>query len=248
MNQQTLLETLNRLRELPREVETVEFKSNLEDPTETGQYLSALANTAALVGNDRAWLVWGVDNTTHVIKGTRFDPFTKKAEGNQPLIIWLQQMTFPRADFSFHECPHPGGKVILLEIHPARTAPIAFRNIRYIRIDSHKTKLSDHPDKEARLWAKLGQKDDWSGEIVPEATLDDLDPEALSESRRRFTDYLLKAEPDQKRHVRIREDAATWDIATLLNKARITRGGRVTRAALLLLGKDEVPISSVQPM
>ncbi len=239
MNPNSLLETLNRLRELPREAATVEFKSNLKDPWEIGQYLSALANAAALAGNERAWLVWGVDDANHALKDTDFDPFSMKAEGNQPLIIWLQQMTVPRADFDFHECPHPDGKVIMLEIHPARTAPIAFRNIRYIRIDSHKTKLSDHPDKEARLWAKLGQKDDWSGEIVPDATLDDLEPEALAEARRRFTEYLLKAEPDQERHARIREDAASWDIPTLLNKARITRGGRMTRAALLLLGKDE---------
>jgi ATP-dependent DNA helicase RecG len=226
MNQQTLLETLSRLRELPREAATVEFKSNLEDSTEIGQYISALANAAALAGDDRAWLVWGVGNTNHAIKGTVFDPFTQKAEGNQPLIIWLQQMTVPRADFTFHECHHPDGKVILLEIHPARTAPIAFRNIRYIRIDSHKTKLSDHPDKEARLWAKLGQKDDWSGEIVPDATLDDLEPEALAEVRRRFTEYLLKAEPDQERHARIREDAASWDMPELNFPEKIAAAGK----------------------
>ncbi len=52
MNQQTLLETLSRLRELPREAATVEFKSNLEDPTELGQYLSALANAAALASHE----------------------------------------------------------------------------------------------------------------------------------------------------------------------------------------------------
>lgn len=239
MNNQTLLESLERLRQLPREEATVEFKSNLEDSSEIGQYLSALANAAALTGDERAWLVWGVDNSTHEVRGTTFDPFKKKAEGNQPLIIWLQQMTNPRADFTFHECSHQNGKVIMLEIHPARTAPIGFRNIRYIRVDSHKVKLSEHSDKEARLWAKLGQKDDWCGAIEPQATLDDLDPEAVDEARRRFTEYLLKTEPDQTRHARIREDAASWDLPTLLNKARITKGGRITRAALLLLGKDE---------
>ena len=36
MTQPTLLETLSRLRSLPREAATVEFKSNLEDPTEIG--------------------------------------------------------------------------------------------------------------------------------------------------------------------------------------------------------------------
>jgi predicted HTH transcriptional regulator len=64
--------------------------------------------------------------------------------------------------------------VVLLEIHPARTAPVAFQNIRYIRIDSHKTKLGEHSDKEARLWEVLGQKADWSGELVAGASLDDL--------------------------------------------------------------------------
>ena len=42
MNPQTLLETLFRLRELPREAATVEFKSNLENPSEISQYISAL--------------------------------------------------------------------------------------------------------------------------------------------------------------------------------------------------------------
>lgn len=239
MDQTSLLETLERLRGLPRESATVEFKSNLEEPAEIGQYISALANSAALEGHDRAWLVWGVDNDTHAVSGTRFDPFSEKAEGNQALIMWLQQMTTPRADFTFYECPHAVGKVILLEIHPPRTAPIAFRNIRYIRIDSHKTRLSEHPEREARLWAKLEQKDDWSGEVVTGATVDDLDPEALEAARRRFTEHLLKSEPDATRHEALRREAGLWDTGTLLNKAKVTRGGRITRSALLLLGKDE---------
>ena len=51
MNTQSLLETLTRLRFPPREAATVEFKSNLEDPAEIGQYLSALANTAGSFRN-----------------------------------------------------------------------------------------------------------------------------------------------------------------------------------------------------
>lgn len=233
-----LLDTLERLRSLPREAATVEFKSNLDQAEEIGQYISALANSAVLEGHDRAWVVWGIEDGTHAVKGTPFDPFCRK-EGNQALIMWLQQMTTPRADFAFHAIDHPEGRIVMLEIHPARSAPIAFQNLRYIRIDSHKTRLSDHPDKEARLWAMLGQKDDWSGDLVPAATLDDLDPEAVSTARKRFTEYLLKSEPDSARHDQIRADAAAWDVPTLLNKARITKQGKVTRSTLLLLGKDE---------
>lgn len=233
-----LLETLERLRSLPRESATVEFKSNLDHSNEIGQYISALANSAVLDGHDRAWIVWGIEDGTHDVKGTTFDPFSRK-EGHQALIMWLQQMTSPRADFEFHTVNYPQGLVVMLEIHPPRRAPIAFQNLRYIRIDSHKTRLSDHPDKEARLWALLGQKDDWSGELVPGATLDDLEPEAVNAARKRFTEYLLKSELDATRHDQIRVEAAAWDIPTLLNKARITKQGKVTRSALLLLGRDE---------
>ncbi len=238
MDQQALLDTLERLRSLPREAATVEFKSNLDKADEIGQYISALANSAVLEGHDRAWLLWGVEDGTHEVKGSQFDPFARK-EGNQALIMWLQQMTLPRADFTFHGCDHPQGKVVMLGIHPARSAPIAFQKLRYVRIDSHKTKLSEHPDKEARLWAMLGQKEDWSGEVVPGATLDDLDPEAIEVARKRLTEYLIKSEPDAQRHDQIRTEAAGWDVPTVLNKARITKQGKVTRSALLLLGRDE---------
>ncbi|NMM38053.1 MAG: hypothetical protein HHJ09_11145 [Glaciimonas sp.] len=67
MNQQSLLKTLDNLRGLPREATTVEFKSNLDQAEEIGQYLSALANSAALEGRDRAWIVWGVVNQRPIL-------------------------------------------------------------------------------------------------------------------------------------------------------------------------------------
>jgi ATP-dependent DNA helicase RecG len=85
----------------------------------------------------------------------------------------------------------------------------------------------------------LGQKDDWSGALVATATLNDLDPEAVDAARRRFTEYLLKNEPNTERHAALRAEVAGWDVPTLLNKARITKQGRITRSALLLLGRDE---------
>ena len=239
MESQSLLELLERLSSRNQEGATVEFKSNLRDPAEIGQYISALANSAALEGTSRAWVVWGVADVTHEVTGTSFDPFAAKVEGNQSLVMWLQRMTTPKADFTFHQAQHAVGNVVMLEIHPARTAPIAFQNTRYIRIDSHKTKLGEHSDKEARLWEILGQKSDWSGELVAGASLDDLAPEAIEMARKRFTEYLVKSERDAERHEQIRHDAAGWDVPTLLNKAKLTKQGRITRSALLLLGKDE---------
>ena len=54
MEHQTLLDTLERLRRLPREAATVEFKSNLDSPQDIGQYMAALANSAVLEVHDRA--------------------------------------------------------------------------------------------------------------------------------------------------------------------------------------------------
>lgn len=244
MSDQSTLSVLQRLLDLPREQATVEFKSNWDLADDIGEYISALSNAAALNGHDRAWIVWGIDDATKVIKSTTFDPFTQKVKtdkpgANQQLIMWLQFMTQPRADFQFHEVFHLGGRVVLLEIHPARSAPIAFKQVRHIRIDSNKVKLSEHSDKEARLWALLGLKDDWSGEVVLGATLDDLDPEALAAARLRYIEFCVRGEPDARRHDAIRKEITNFSLETLLNKARVTKQGRITRSALLLLGKDE---------
>lgn len=239
-----MLSVLQRLLDQPREQATLEFKSNWDLADDIGEYISALSNAAALNGHDRAWMVWGVDDATKAIKSTTFDPFTQKVKtdkpgSNQQLIMWLQFMTQPRADFQFHEVTHPDGRVVMLEIHPARSAPVAYKQVRYIRINSNKVKLSDHSDKEARLWALLGLKDDWTGEVVPGATLDDLDPEALTAARLRYTEFCIRGERDARRHEAIRKEIANYSPETLLNKARITKQGRITRSALLLLGKDE---------
>lgn len=67
MDQSALLETLKTLCGLPNEAATVEFKSNLVQPEEIGQYLSALANAAALEGHNLAWLVWGIEDGSHAV-------------------------------------------------------------------------------------------------------------------------------------------------------------------------------------
>jgi ATP-dependent DNA helicase RecG len=54
-------------------------------------------------------VVWGVADATHAVIGTSFDPFAAKAEGNQSLIMWLQRMTAPKADFSFSSGAAFGG-------------------------------------------------------------------------------------------------------------------------------------------
>lgn len=79
-----LLGLVRELCKLPHETDWVEFKLNQDTPEEIGEYISALANAAALHGKAQAYLLWGVENGTHVIAGTRFSPSSAK-KGNEPL-------------------------------------------------------------------------------------------------------------------------------------------------------------------
>jgi len=146
-----LISLLKELCGLNRESEWVEFKSNNDNPEEIGQYISALANSAALLGKPHAYMIWGVDNSSHEIIGTTFLPHSKKI-GNEELENWLLRLLKPRINFRFYTLCENGKNVILLEIGAACQHPVQFQNIEYIRIGSYKKKLKDFPEKERELW------------------------------------------------------------------------------------------------
>jgi predicted HTH transcriptional regulator len=66
----------------PAETGWLEFKKNIASPGDIGEYISALANTAALHGKAGAYLIWGVRDKTHEIVGTTFRPALAK-KGNE---------------------------------------------------------------------------------------------------------------------------------------------------------------------
>lgn len=136
----------------------IEFKMNRAvTPLEIGEYISALSNTAALYNQTCALMIWGIDDETHTIKGTAFDP-EKVKQGNQDLVLFISTQLEPQVQFYFHKAEIERRAVVLLEIHAAGAAPVRFRGIDYIRIDSHKKKLKDFPDTERELWAALAKK------------------------------------------------------------------------------------------
>jgi len=146
-----LLGLVRELCKLPHETDWVEFKLNQDAPQEIGEYISALANAATLQGKAQAYLLWGVENGTHVIAGTRFSPSSAK-KGNEPLETWLLRLLSPRIDFRFHEVVADERRVVLLEIDPATRQPVAFSGVEFIRVGSTKRRLKDYPEKERTLW------------------------------------------------------------------------------------------------
>lgn len=136
---------------LPHETEWVEFKVGNENPQEIGEYISALANAAALVGKTKGYLLWGVRNEDHAIVGTQFDP-GRTRKGNEELESWLLRLLEPRIDFRFLTVDIDGVRVVLLEIAAAERHPVRFSGTEYIRVGSYKKPLKDFPEKERALW------------------------------------------------------------------------------------------------
>ena len=121
-----LTSLVQELRKLSEENEWVEFKVNERDPEEIGGYVSALANSAALVGKAVAYLVWGISDREHEIVGTNFKPRTEKV-GNEELENWLLHLLTPRVQIQFSETVVEDRSVVVLEIERALRSPVQFR-------------------------------------------------------------------------------------------------------------------------
>ena len=132
----------------------LEFKHNNEDQKMIGKLCSALSNAARVANQDLAYVLWGVDDATQTVVGTTFDPQTKKM-GNQVFEFWLAKKLQPSITCSFRVVNHPNGRVVLLEIPAATTAPVSFDDNAYIRIGSATPKLNDFPDYFQKLITNL---------------------------------------------------------------------------------------------
>lgn len=84
-------------------------------------------------------------------------------------------------------------------------------------------------DRLRTILSELVITDDWSVAVVEDATIADLDPEAIEKARKEYT----KRNPFRKAEI------SAWDDTKFLDKAKITINGKITRTALVLLGKEE---------
>jgi len=211
------------------ENEVVEFKQagNDYDTDRIGEYFSALSNEANLRGADRAWLVFGVSNKTRAVVGSDYRPEVERLQG---LKNQIAQSTEPSITFrDIHVLQHAGGRVVLFEIPPApRGIPIAWKGHYFARAGESRTSLGLDKQDEIRRQT-LAQ--DWTAQVIATATLEDLDEAAVRKARESFA---------KKYANRITlEEVMGWPLATFLDRARLTQGGQITRATLLLLGKAE---------
>ncbi len=220
----TVSAKLDDLLQLPAENEVVEFKEakNGYDFTKLGKYFSALCNEANLKRQRAAWLVFGVNDQRQVV-GSHFRLTRKDLDSLKEEIA---NKTTHRITFiEIHEVVHANGRVVLFEIPAApKGLPVAFEGHYYGRDGEALSPLNLEEIERIRAQSTV---EDWSAVIVPDAGLADLDEEALVVARRNFKSKF----PDKA------GEMDDWDTATFLNKAKLTIKGRITRTALLLLGR-----------
>ena len=205
---------------LPHKTEWIEFKINAVRPQVIGEYISALANSAALVGKAFAYLVWGVSDENHEIVGTNFEPSSSKV-GNEELENWLLRLLFPRIHFRFLKAFVGEFPVVVLEIGRAFSHPVRFKGHEYIRVGSYKKLLVHFPEKEKELWRTFEQtpfevriaveraKDDEVLRLLDYSKYFELMDRPLPNSRGGILDAL---EQDRLIH---RSDAGSWNVSNL---------------------------------
>ena len=129
MNAMRDLDLINELLALPAETTWLEFKGSNTDPEMIGKRCSALSNAARIEGRNYAYLVWGIQDETHAILGTDFNPDTKKSADKFCLygwpIVWSQALLsvfapyrIPKGDLCFWKFRQQPGRQLRLTVSP----------------------------------------------------------------------------------------------------------------------------------
>ena len=227
MTKADLRNTLEELLRMPAETEVVEFKKarNGFGDQELGEYFSALSNEANLREKKCAWLVFGVENDTHVVLGSNYKNTPESLDAVKKTIA---DQTTDRITFrEIYSLEYEGKRVVMFEIAPApQGIPVAYQGHYYGRDGESLVALNIQKIEQIR--GQRGNRD-WSAGIVSGADIGDLDPDAIAKARGLYA----AAHPD------LADDIAEWSDETFLNKAKITIKGRITNAAIVLLGKEE---------
>ena len=223
----------DELLKLPAETEWVEFKeakSNL-DSDDLGKYFAALCNEANLKDEPVGWLVFGVQDKPRKVVGSQYRPSRASLDSLKQEIAThtTSRITFKE----IHELNLPEGRVVMFEIPPApQGIPVAWKGHFYGR-DGHALGALNLQEIE-QIRAQAGYQD-WSAQVCSAAAITDLDAAALALAREKFL--------QKNRNRPFAAEIPKWNDAAFLAKLKLAQHGKITRAALILLGKPESTLS-----
>lgn len=208
---------VHELAKLPTETEWLEFKRNNDDPEELGRNVSALANSAALHGKASSFVVWGVDDATHAVVGTSFQPSLAKV-GNENLENWLLRNLNPKVSLAFGSADIDGRRVVVLEVGAAFRYAVRFRDQGYVRVGSYTQPLKSQQEKERLLWKAL-DRTPWETGVAASRVSTDVALELLDTQS--FFDLQGRSSPRNQEAILsvleadrlvARSEAGGWDI------------------------------------
>ncbi len=185
-------------------------------------YVSAISNM-----NGGAIVIGIKDKTFEVVGIQDFGNYT--IESAKAKIV-EKCRNLPSEDFNIDKLKaEDTGEIVWIVTIPKHKPrlPVYAHNKAWQRIGDSLTEMTD--DRLQTILSELVITDDWSVAVVDGATIDDLDPEAIEKARKEY----VKRNPFRKAEI------SAWDDAKFLDKAKITINGKITRAALVLLGKEE---------
>jgi ATP-dependent DNA helicase RecG len=139
----------------------------------------------------------------------------------------LSQHTTDNNTFrDIYELNLDGKRVLMFQIPAApRGIPMAWQGHFYARRGESLGALDMNKYEEIR---RQTVNEDWTAEVVADATLDDLDAKAIAKAREGY----------KQRYPKLAKECDGWDDKVFLDKAGLTIDGKITRTTLLLVGKE----------
>ena len=211
------------------EHEVIEFKTaeNQYDRDKLGKYFSALSNEANLRDMTFAWIVMGVNNNRETI-GTQFlmDDTKRQLLKHEIAANTTGGLTFR----DIVPIVVDGKRVLLFQIPSApRNIVTKWKGIAYGRSGESLEPLSQDKYDAIRQQRPI---DDWSAHTIKDTTIkNDLDELALAKARIEF----------KKVHDKLPTELVDgWTPEEFLKHSGLLINGKLTRGALLLLGKPTV--------
>lgn len=208
------------------ENECVEFKraKNNFDVDTLGKYFSALGNEANLKNKLYSWIIFGVDDKTHELTSTNYcidNDFNKVKKQ-------ISDNTTDNISFiEIYTIVVNGKRVIMFQIPAASGTPINWKGFPYERIGESLSPLSLNKIEQIKTTINY----DWSRQVLEEATIDNLDKDAIKVAREQFK---VKHKDDK-----LIDEVDNLTDTQFLNKARLTINNKITMACMLLLGNSD---------
>lgn len=206
------------------ENECVEFKraENNFNIDLLGKYFSALSNEANLHNKQYSWLIFGIDDKTHDIIGTNFyndNNFNKVKKQ-------ISDNTTDNIGFiDIYSVDNDGKRIVFFQIPAAIGNPIMWKGYAYGRSGESLVPLSSNKIEQIKLTADS----DFTRKIIDNASIDNLDIEAVKIAREKF----------KEKYSDMSSLVDNMSDLDFLDKVGLTLNGKITYACMLLLGSSD---------